>query len=55
MLTREITVNAAYIEFREAQNAVNAIMTAVNNETKFCITGEREDCTHDCSTCRGCH
>ena len=55
-LTREITVNAAYIEFREAQNAVNAIMTAVNNEIKFCITGERPtECTHDCSTCSGCH
>ena len=55
-LTREITVNAAYIEFREALNAVNAIMTAVNNEIKFCITGERPtECTHDCSTCSGCH
>jgi len=55
-LTKEITVNPAYIEFAEAQKAVNAIMTAVNNEIKFCITGERPtECTHDCSTCSGCH
>ncbi len=55
-LTKEITVNAAYIEFAEAQKAVNAIMQAVNNEIKFCITGERPtECTHDCSTCSGCH
>ena len=55
-LTREITANANYAEFAEAQKAVNAIMTAVNNEIKFCITGERPtECTHDCSTCSGCH
>lgn len=55
-LTKEITANAAYIEFAEAQKAVNAVMTAVNNEIKFCITGERPtECTHDCSTCKGCH
>ena len=35
--------------------AMNKLMTEVNAEIKFCITGEREDCTHDCSTCRGCH
>lgn len=55
-LTKEITANAAYVEFAEAQKAVNAIMQAVNNEIKFCITGERStECTHDCSTCSGCH
>ena len=28
----------------------------VNGEIRFCITGERpETCTHDCSTCAGCH
>ena len=55
-LSREITANDKYMEFAEAQKAVNAIMTAVNNEIKFCITGERPtECTHDCSTCSGCH
>ena len=55
-LTREITANPKYVAFSEAQKAVNAIMQAVNNEIKFCITGERPtECTHDCSTCSGCH
>ena len=55
-LSAEITKNEKYREFAEAQKAVNAIMTAVNNEIKFCITGERpSECTHDCSTCSGCH
>ena len=55
-LTREITANPKYIAFSAAQKAVNDIMQAVNNEIKFCITGERPtECTHDCSTCSGCH
>lgn len=55
-LTAEITKNHNYIVFAEAQNAMNALMADVNAEIKFCITGERPaSCTHDCSTCSGCH
>lgn len=55
-LTAEITKNPNYIVFSEAQNAMNALMAEVNAEIKFCITGERPStCTHDCSTCSGCH
>ena len=55
-LTAEITKNPTYIAFSAAQQAVNAIMKSVNDEIKFCITGERPvECTHDCSTCGGCH
>ena len=54
-LTREISANPVYIAFAEAQNAMNRLMADVNAEIKFCITGERDDCTHDCSTCKGCH
>ena len=55
-LTSEISKNAKYIAFAEAQNAMNALMAEVNAEIKFCITGERpSQCTHDCSTCSGCH
>ena len=54
-LTREISANPVYIAFAEAQNAMNRLMADVNAEIKFCITGERNDCTHDCSTCKGCH
>lgn len=55
-LGKEIVKNENYIAFAEAQKAMNALMTAVNAEIKFAITGERpEECTHDCSTCGGCH
>ena len=55
-LTREISTAPNYIAFAEAQNAVNAIMKSVNDEIKYSIPGERPvECTHDCSTCSGCH
>ena len=54
-LSKIITVNPIYIAFAEAQRAMNNLMDSVNAEIKFCITGERpSDCTHDCSTCKGC-
>lgn len=55
-LATEITTNALYVAFNQAQAEVNALMNEVNAEIKYCITGERpSDCTHDCSTCKGCH
>ncbi len=55
-LTKEISANQKYIDFAEAQKAMNELMAEVNAEIKFCITGERPaECTHDCSTCSGCH
>ena len=54
-LTREISKNPIYIAFAEAQQNMNKLMADVNAEIKFCITGERDNCTHDCSTCSGCH
>ena len=54
-LTKEISANPVYMKFAEAQQAMNKLMADVNAEIKFCITGERDDCTHDCSTCKGCH
>lgn len=55
-LTREISSNENYIAFSEAQRAMNNLMASVNAEIKFAITGERpSECTHDCSTCSGCH
>ena len=54
-LSRIITANPIYIAFAEAQRSMNNLMDSVNAEIKFCITGERpSDCTHDCSTCKGC-
>lgn len=55
-LANEITANPLYVAFTQAQAEVNALMNEVNAEIKYCITGERpSDCTHDCSTCKGCH
>ena len=54
-LTREISKNNIYIAFANAQQNMNKLMADVNAEIKFCITGERDNCTHDCSTCSGCH
>lgn len=54
-LTQEITANPVYSAFAAAQGALNKLMADVNAEIKFCITGERDNCTHDCSTCAGCH
>ena len=54
-LTKEICANDKYVAFANAQKAMNDLMADVNNEIKFCITGERPSaCTHDCSTCGGC-
>ena len=55
-LSSEIGSDPKYIAFSEAQRAMNELMADVNAEIKYCITGERPaECTHDCSTCKGCH
>ena len=55
-LTKEISASEKYQKFAAAQQAMNALMAEVNAEIKFCITGERPStCTHDCSSCAGCH
>ena len=51
-----ILANPHYTDFSTAQKALTDLMAEVNAEIKFCITGERPSaCTHDCSTCGGCH
>ena len=52
----QIMNHPAYVELNAAQEAVNELMNAVNNTITFAITGEMpSSCTHDCSTCGGCH
>ena len=41
-------------ELDAAQNDVNELMETVNNTIMFNATG-KTPCTHDCSTCGGCH
>lgn len=50
----QITTNPLFTELDEAQTAVNELMENVNNTIKYNATGEMP-CTHDCSTCGGCH
>jgi len=46
----------AYRELEAAQKEVNELMNMVNTTIMFQITGEApQNCTHDCSTCGGCH
>ena len=55
-LYKNITTHPAFIELNEAQTVVNELMNSVNQTIMFNITGEIPgDCTHNCSTCGGCH
>lgn len=55
-LYESIVNNPAFIELNEAQTVVNELMNSVNQTIMFNITGEMpSDCTHNCSTCGGCH
>ena len=51
-----ITEEAAFVALNEAQMVVNELMNSVNTTITYNITGEMpSSCTHDCSTCGGCH
>lgn len=53
-LYKLITEDPIFAELDEAQADVNLLMNEVNQKITYTITGE-EPCTHDCSTCAGCH
>ena len=51
-----ITHHPAYVEIEAAQNALNEALKKVMDKITEQITGESPaGCTHDCSTCGGCH
>ena len=51
-----ITENEDFVALNEAQAVVNELMNSVNTTITYNITGEMpSSCTHDCSTCGGCH
>ncbi len=56
-LYTQITQNPAFVELNRAQSEVNALMNHVNQTIMTEITGEEPEsgCTHNCSTCGGCH
>ena len=57
VLYRLINENPAFAELNRSQQAVNDLMNRINQTIMFEITGEAPSasCTHDCSTCGGCH
>ncbi len=51
-----ITHHPAYEEIEAAQNALNEELKKVMDKIAQQITGDApQGCTHDCSTCGGCH
>ncbi len=42
-------------EYVESKQAFDAIIGKINGILNFYITGQDPNCTHDCSTCGGCH
>ncbi len=53
-LYEEITSHPVYAGYINAKAAFDALYSEVMGEVEFAITGEHP-CTHDCSTCGGCH
>ena len=55
-LYKTIMEHPVFAELNEAQAEVNVLMNEVNGTITYNITGEMPSaCTHDCSTCGGCH
>ena len=51
-----ITEDADFVALNEVQAVVNELMNSVNTTITYNITGEMpSSCTHDCSSCGGCH
>ena len=51
MLSKSETIK----KYIEAKNEFDALVNQVNQILNFYITGQDPNCTHDCSTCGGCH
>jgi len=51
----EVTNHPVYVAFREASEVYEEFTNEIYKELEFAVTGKRQDCTHDCSTCGGCH
>ena len=55
-LYRLIMENPTFVELNRVQAEVNELMNSVNQTIMTQITGEEPSgCTHNCSTCGGCH
>lgn len=55
-LYKLIAEHPVFAELNRTQNEVNELMNRVNQTIMTQITGEEPSgCTHNCSTCGGCH
>ncbi len=58
-LYREITGSKHFAEYSSLQDQLRALLADVDNAIMKEVTGEdpaaNSGCTHDCSTCSGCH
>ncbi len=50
-----ISENKSLENMRDAEAALSEIVGAINQAVQFTIEPESANCTHDCSTCGGCH
>lgn len=52
----EMVESSATIKaYVEAKKDFDAVVQQINGVINFYITGQDPNCTHDCSTCGGCH
>ncbi|MBQ7794271.1 MAG: YlbF family regulator [Clostridia bacterium] len=51
MLEKSPTIKA----YVEAKKDFDAVVQEINGIINYYITGQEPGCTHDCSTCGGCH
>lgn len=50
-----VNSNEIIKEYVESKKAFDAVIGKINGILNFYITGQDPNCTHDCSTCGGCH
>ncbi len=50
-----ISESKSLAQMRDAEQALSTIVNAINDAVRFTIEPELANCTHDCSTCGGCH
>lgn len=51
----EISESKTLIAMREAESDLSAVVAEINTAVQIAIDPESTNCTHDCSTCGGCH
>ena len=54
-LYHQVVENPVYLAYKEASDAYNAFYQSVSQELELALNGRQSGCTHDCSTCSGCH